>query len=171
MPSITVTRTYLALATPSSLARSDGAPPGVTVVRERACSNSLYRQLYGEVGRAYAWTDRLLWNDETLRAHLDRAEISIWTLRVDGALAGFFELKREPDESVEIAYFGLLPAFHRRGLGKLLLTRAADEAWAIGAKRVWLHTCTLDDPAALPNYIARGFVPFKTEQYVAHISD
>jgi hypothetical protein len=35
----------------------------------------------------------------------------------------------------------------------------------MGAKRVWLHTCTLDHAAALPNYLRRGFVPFKTEVY------
>jgi hypothetical protein len=28
-----------------------------------------------------------------------------------------------------------------------------------------VHTCTLDHPNALPNYIARGFVPYKTEEY------
>ena len=33
----------------------------------------------------------------------------------------------------------------------------------LGARRVWLHTCTLDNPAALPNYLKRGFVPVKTE--------
>jgi len=32
-------------------------------------------------------------------------------------------------------------------------------AWAWGAAYVWLHTCTLDAPAALPNYLARGFTP------------
>jgi len=28
--------------------------------------------------------------------------------------------------------------------------------------RVWLTTCTLDGPYALPNYRARGMVPFRT---------
>jgi hypothetical protein len=27
---------------------------------------------------------------------------------------------------------------------------------------VWLTTCTLDGPYALPNYRARGMVPFRT---------
>ena len=40
-----------------------------------------------------------------------------------------------------------------------------ERAWADGANRVWLHTCTLDDPAAMPNYLKRGFLPFKTEKY------
>jgi len=34
-----------------------------------------------------------------------------------------------------------------------------------GAESVWLHTCTPDDPAAMPNYLKRGFRPFKTEVY------
>ncbi|MGY4541959.1 hypothetical protein ACVWY0_001872 [Arthrobacter sp. UYNi723] len=29
--------------------------------------------------------------------------------------------------------------------------------------RVWVHTCTLDGPAALANYQSRGFVPCGTE--------
>jgi len=37
--------------------------------------------------------------------------------------------------------------------------------------RVWLHTCTLDDPAALPNYVARGFRPFREERYEADLPD
>jgi GNAT superfamily N-acetyltransferase len=58
-----------------------------------------------------------------------------------------------------------LPEFLGRGLGKHLLTQAVQTAWGLGAARVWLHTCTLDDPAALPNYLARGFRPFKTDVY------
>jgi GNAT superfamily N-acetyltransferase len=72
---------------------------------------------------------------------------------------------------VEIAYFGLAVRFFGRGLGKHMLTRAAEEAWAMGARRVWLHTCTLDSPAALPNYLARGFDPVRTETYDALLPD
>lgn len=87
----------------------------------------------------------------------------------DGETAGYFELRKCEDGSVEIAYFGLLPAFIGRGLGKHLLTCATEQAWAVGANRVWLHTCTLDDPAAKPNYLKRGFRPFKTEEYVVEM--
>jgi GNAT superfamily N-acetyltransferase len=86
-------------------------------------------------------------------------------LSCDGAPAGYFELRRCEDGSTEIAYFGLLPEFKGRGFGKHLLTLAAQTAWARGARRLWLHTCTLDDPAALPNYQKRGFRPFKQETY------
>jgi hypothetical protein len=40
-----------------------------------------------------------------------------------------------------------------------------EEAWSLSPTRVWLHTCTLDHPAALPNYVKRGFSPFRTEVY------
>ena len=78
--------------------------------------------------------------------------------------AGYFELLRHQDGSVEIAYFGLTPQFIGRGLGGALLTRAVEEAHAMGAERVWLHTCTLDSDRALPSYQARGFRPYKTER-------
>ena len=51
------------------------------------------------------------------------------------------------------------PASQALGLGGWLLTRAVERAWAVeGTRRVWLHTCELDSPAALANYEARGFV-------------
>jgi hypothetical protein len=36
---------------------------------------------------------------------------------------------------------------------------------------VWLHTCTLDDPAALPNYLKRGFASYKEEVYAVDIDE
>jgi len=88
---------------------------------------------------------------------------------VGEASAGYFELAKHDDGNVEIAYFGLIPAFIGRGIGGAMLTRAVSEAWALGTQRVWLHTCTLDSAHALPNYKARGFAPFKTEQYTQEI--
>jgi GNAT superfamily N-acetyltransferase len=88
----------------------------------------------------------------------------------EGAPAGYFELERHPDGSIEIAYFGLIQEFLGRGLGKHLLTVAAEQAWSDGANRVWLHTCTLDDATAMPNYLKRGFTSFKQETYVTAVS-
>ena len=84
-------------------------------------------------------------------------------MTVAGAPAGYFELRRDRDGGVEIAYFGLLPEFTGRGLGGHLLTAAVERAWAPGPERVWLHTNTLDHPAALPNYLKRGFTAFHSE--------
>ena len=45
------------------------------------------------------------------------------------------------------------------------MNRALEIAWSRPVDRVWLHTCSLDDPAALPNYVSRGFRPFREETY------
>ncbi len=99
------------------------------------------------------------------RVDLASPAVSLWLLTVRAAPAGYFELEATSDGSVEIAYFGLLPEFIGRGYGKHLLTEAVERAWSLGARRVWLHTCSLDDAAALPNYVSRGFRAFHEETY------
>ena len=51
----------------------------------------------------------------------------------------------------------------REAMACWLLTRAVEIAWEGGARRVWLHTCTEDHDAALPNYEKRGFELYRTE--------
>jgi GNAT superfamily N-acetyltransferase len=170
MATVDVVRTYLEMRAPDAL-RPAPAPDGVGARVERLARPSVheYRALYREVGAAYHWRDRLAWDDERLAAWLADPAVSIWVLVVDGRRAGYFEQRRD-GEAVEIVYFGLTPPFIGRGLGKFLLTRAVEEGWRQGrVSRLWLHTCTLDDPAALPNYLARGFVETRRESYVAEI--
>jgi GNAT superfamily N-acetyltransferase len=162
---IEVTRTYLEMRDPVHLQPARCDDPRIRLEQMHEYPAPFFRHLYVEVGRDYHWIDRLPWTDEDIVAHLSQSEISLWVMTDDGATAGYFELRRCEDGSVEIAYFGLLPGFLGRGLGKHLLTCATEQAWADGANRVWLHTCTLDDPAAMPNYLKRGFRPFKTEKY------
>jgi GNAT superfamily N-acetyltransferase len=164
-PTTEVTRTYLEMRDPAQLNGAVYDDPGVRIERIPECTPALFRSLYVEVGRNYHWIDRLPWTDEDIIAHVSQPEITLWLMTEDDQTAGYFELRRCEDGSVEIAYFGLLPEFIGRGLGKHLLTSAVEQAWAEGANRVWLHTCTLDDPAALPNYLKRGFQTFKTEKY------
>jgi len=162
---IEVTRTYLEMRDPAELQPARCDDPGIRVEQMHDSSASFFRYLYVEVGRNYHWIDRLPWTDEEIVAHMNQPEISLWLMTEDGANAGYFELRRCEDGSVEVAYFGLLPQFIGRGLGKHLLTCAVEQAWADGANRVWLQTCTLDDKAALPNYLKRGFQPYKSENY------
>ena len=160
-----VTRTYLELLSRDALRPAKAMTAEARVVRRDPCSIADYRRLYANVGGPWQWRDRLKWDDATLRGHLESPLIGIWELLVSGASAGFFELRKSGDDEVEIAYFGLIPSFIGRGLGGALLTAAVEEAWRFGGRRVWLHTCTLDSPHALPNYKARGFVPYRTEIY------
>jgi GNAT superfamily N-acetyltransferase len=168
--SVEVTRTYLELARKDDFAPAVVEGASARVERVGQCPASFYRYLYGEVGRLYHWVDRLVWTDEEIGSHLARPEISLWVMYVAGAPAGYFELERHKDGSTEIAYFGLIQDFLGHGLGKHLLSLAVERAWMDGTNRVWLHTCTLDDPAALPNYLKRGFRPFKQEKYSTTIS-
>jgi len=168
MSLIAVTRTYLEMTSPAELVPAPTPSPAPKVERLKECSVALFRFLYQEVGRAYHWTDRLQWDDRTVADYLADPDVSLWLLSWQELPAGYFELRRYPDRSIEIAYFGLMPNSIGRGWGKYLLTRAVSAAWELGAERVWLHTCTLDHPAALPNYLKRGFRPVRREVY--HVS-
>ena len=167
---VEVVRTYLELRTPEQLRGAGLADPSVRFVHRRDIDIEHYRRLYRDVGRRWHWRDRDAWSDEMLAAHLARPEVAVWECLVGSESAGYFELEHSGD-SIEIAYFGLAPDFIGRGLGKAMLTRAVQEAFALGPVRVWLHTCTLDSPRALPNYLARGFTPTRRERYVAEVTD
>jgi GNAT superfamily N-acetyltransferase len=150
---------------PSDLQGAEAPSGDASIERVEGCPPALWRRLYTEVGREYHWVDRLEWTDDDIRRYLDDPALEFWVLQVAGEPAGYFELRKEPDAAVEVAYFGLLPAYTGRGLGKFLLTRAVERAWALGAARVWLHTSSLDHPSALLNYLARGFSIRKQETY------
>lgn len=161
-----VTRTYLQLLDPSQFRPGFGQFPDIILEREADAGPTLYRSCYRTVGGPYHWRDRWDWTDEQIRAHLADPGISLHVARRGHALAGYYELRRvADDDSVEIAYFGLVSGELGHGLGKHLLSCAVRDAWALHPSRVWLHTCTLDHASAYPNYIARGFVPYKTEEY------
>jgi ribosomal protein S18 acetylase RimI-like enzyme len=162
---IEVIRTYLEMCRPSELRPGRSSDPLVRIELQADCSVDLFRFLYREVGRNYYWIDRLPWTEQEIRAYLDQPSVSLWLMTYGGETAGYFELKKDEDGSTEIAYFGLKQEFIGRGLGKHLLTTAVEQAWTDGATRVWLHTCTDDDTAALPNYLKRGFKAYKTETY------
>ncbi|MGH2708121.1 MAG: GNAT family N-acetyltransferase [Actinomycetota bacterium] len=171
MSPVQVTRTYLEMTSPGQLRPAPIPDPAPGIERIGECPASFFRYLYAEVGQAYHWTDRLGWSDDEVRRHLAGPGVSLWLLVWQSAPAGYFELARqeEGDGSIEIAYFGLLPEYIGRGWGKHLLTEAVRTAWSLSPGRVWLHTCTLDHPAALPNYIRRGFQPVREEIYTSEL--
>ncbi|HMC76238.1 MAG TPA: GNAT family N-acetyltransferase [Vicinamibacterales bacterium] len=158
-------RTYLEMTDRSALDGDPVPPAGAVLARETACAPTVWRGLYTGVGREYHWVDRLEWTDEHIAAYLADPALELWVLRLDRELAGYFELRRHDDGAVEVAYFGLLPAFTGQGLGRFMLTRAVELAWESGATRVWLHTSSLDHSSALSNYLARGFSIWKQETY------
>jgi ribosomal protein S18 acetylase RimI-like enzyme len=169
MPPTDVHRVYLELRDPSALRPGRTSGLNAQIERLDPCPVDVYRALYRDVGERWHWRDRLAWSDERLATHLGRDAVTVYVARVGSEIAGYFELEAHSDGSVEIAYFGLRPEFFGHGLGGELLTRAVEQAWDLGARRVWLHTCSLDSPRALPNYLARGFRQFKEEWYTTEL--
>ena len=77
-------------------------------------------------------------------------------LYLDGVPSGFFEIAALSDHA-ELSYFGLMDHATGQGLGRWFLGAAIEAAWATGASKVKVQTCTLDHPAALPLYQRLGF--------------
>ena len=166
---VEVVRTYLGL--PSISALTPAPLPRVPVRLDclAPCPVDRWRGLYAQIGAPWHWHDRDAWDDRRIAQHLARAEVQVFRLGVESGgetvTAGFLELERHPDGATEIVYLGIDRAYFGQGLGGWLLTEAVRIAFADGATRVWLHTCTLDGPAALPNYQRRGFRIERTESY------
>ena len=151
-----VTVWYLEMSSPSEL-NGVATPPELEIRQAALPSPELSRYLYTAVGGPWHWTDRLAWSWDDWLRHLDPARTETWLALVEGTPVGYFELVRHDDGAVEIAQFGLLPAFLGTGWGGPLLSRAVERAWELGPARVTVNTCTLDAPAAVPNYRRRGF--------------
>ncbi len=137
---------------------------GLTVLHVRAPSVPYYRFLYDGVGKDYNWLSRRKLSDDELAALLGDPLNEVHVLHVDGAPAGFAELDRRHADEVELVQFGLMSDFIGQGLGTWFLQWTIDNVWSYRPKRFWLHTCTLDHPAAVPTYKKAGFVQFKEEK-------
>ena len=59
--------------------------------------------------------------------------------------------------------------FIGHGLGTYFLQWTIDMAWSYQPRRLWLHTCTLDHPRALPNYVKAGFQLYKEELIIRDV--
>src|SRR5262245_62196447 len=92
------------------------------LVRAEIPCPELNRFLYTAVGARWWWYSRLPWDYARWMAYLDRPEIETWVAYVSGSAAGYFELERQGEAAVELAYFGLLPRFVAKALGGELLT-------------------------------------------------
>jgi GNAT superfamily N-acetyltransferase len=119
---------------------------------------SFIKYLWCTVGEPWPWLDRAEWKDDQWQSVAEDPDMTFWVGYTEGTPVGYFELHQTKDSGVEILYFGLLPQFLGRGYGGHLLNAAIETAWAMETHRVWVHTCSRDAPAAVPNYKARGFV-------------
>lgn len=159
-----VTTYYLEMTSPAQLCYPRAGVPDLEIRQACIPSPELNRFLYTAVGGDWFWINRLNWSYARWLAYLNRPELETWVAYLQGTPVGYVELELQDEANVEVAYFGLLPKFIGRGIGGVLLSCGVERAWSMGAQRVWVHTCTLDSPAALANYQARGFQIYKEER-------
>ena len=124
----------------------------------------LNKFFYKQVGKKHRWIDRLIWSDEKWMTYISNRNLETYVISKYDELVGFFELLYNPElKETEISYFGLLEEYIGKGIGGFALSSAIRKAFEKNINRLWLHTCTLDHPNALKNYIARGMTVFKKE--------
>jgi GNAT superfamily N-acetyltransferase len=162
MPLVDVTTYYLEMRAPCP--RPIPVPrPGLVFLHAQRPTVAYYRFFYDVVGEQWHWNSRKKLADAEIAAILQDPKVEMHVLYCDGVPAGFAELDRRQEGEIELVQFGLLSDFIGKGLGKYFLQWAIDKAWSYQPQRFWLHTCTLDHPAALPNYLKAGFVIYREE--------
>jgi GNAT superfamily N-acetyltransferase len=155
---------YLQMTSRAQFSPAYANESGVRMVPMTAPDTDFYRSLYRAVGESWRWRDRLIMPDAELKAALAKPGTSVHVMYCGDDPAGYVELVRSGSD-VEIAYLGLCPSYLGQGLGKHLLSYGIDRAWQGDVSRVWLHTCNLDAPNALDNYLKRGFKVYKVHRY------
>ncbi len=127
-----------------------------------------YRDLVRRVGEPWLWASCAVMSDDALAARLDDPATEIYTLEKDGRALGLSELHLSEPGAVEINLFGVVPEAIGTGAARRLMTETLARAFRPGTKRVWLHTCSFDHPAAIPFYLGFGFRPWK---FAIEVSD
>ena len=124
----------------------------------------LNKFFYKEIGKKHRWIDRLSWTEKNWIKYVTSPDVKTYVLKEDLNLAGYFEhIFHNEKNDCEIAYFGVLEEFIGKKYGGYLLSEAIKESFRLGARRVWVHTCSLDHKHALENYKSRGMKIFKSE--------
>jgi GNAT superfamily N-acetyltransferase len=122
-----------------------------------------YRDLYRRVGEEFLWYSRIRAADEKLAARLHHPLVETHSLVADGRDEGLLELDFREPETCEIGMFGVTASLVGTGAAHWLMQHAQALAWSRAIKRLWLHTCTFDHPAAIPFYRRAGFRPFRRQ--------
>ena len=127
----------------------------------------LNKFFYKNIGKNCQWIDRLIWTDLNWTEYVSNKNLFTYVLKEKSEIAGYYEsLFDEGSQEAEIVYFGILGEYFGKKLGGYLLSEAIKNSFILGAKKVWVHTCSLDHENALKNYIARGMKIFKTETLI-----
>ena len=123
-----------------------------------------YRALFRRVGEPWLWFSRLVMDDAALCAIIHDPAVEIYAVTDPrGVEIGLLELDFRSMPDCELAFFGLVPQHVGKGFGKWLMAQAKALAWRKDVTRFWVHSCTLDSPAALAFYRKSGFLAYRRE--------
>ncbi|WP_291863568.1 GNAT family N-acetyltransferase [Bradyrhizobium sp.] len=143
------------------------SPGAWTLRRVETPGLDWFRDLYRRVGEEWLWFSRLQMADAELAAIIHSPLVEVHALVEGGRDEGLLELDfREPGQC-ELAFFGVTEKLIGSGAGRWLMNRALERAWSRQVARVWVHTCTLDHPAALAFYQRSGFRAFRRQVEIA----
>lgn len=120
-----------------------------------------YRALFRKVGAPWLWFSRLVMRDDELEAIVGDRRVELFEVAAVEAVVGMLELDFRVEGECELAFIGLVPELAGKGHGRWLLAEAIERAWRGDIRRVHVHTCTLDHPAALGAYRRAGFTPYR----------
>ena len=160
----TIVRNYLEIKSLNQL--SEIKKPGGSYSLNQVSLNDfqLNKFFYKQIGQNHHWNDRLIWNDKKWIDYVSNPNVFTFVLKDNEEIAGFFELIHHKNKlEIEIAYFGLLKEYFGKKLGGYMLSEAIKKSFSYNAKRVWVHTCSLDHKNALKNYLSRGMKIYNTE--------
>ena len=121
-----------------------------------------YRELFRLVGAPWLWFSRLILDEAHLAEIIQHPKVELHSVRDEnGREVGMLELDFRQPAECELAFIGLVPELSGQGHGRWLLAEAVSRAWREDVRRVHVHTCSLDHPAALAAYRRAGFTPYK----------
>jgi len=138
------------------------SPQGVNIQECSLKSGRLNQFFYRWIGESWAWLDKRDWPIAQWEEYAQTVRLFI--VYLEQTPVGYYELGvSELANAIELNYFGLADVALGRGIGSYALEHAQASAKAAGANVLTVNTCSWDHPAALANYLARGFVEYRRE--------
>jgi GNAT superfamily N-acetyltransferase len=149
-------------------AQAAPAPAGLAIAPVVDPAMGWYRALYRRIGEDLLWFSRATMPEAELAAVLARPSTVVLALYRDGDTIGMVELDYGAAGEVEIVTFGVVPEATGTGAARALMAATLAHVFHGSIRRLWLHTCTFDHPAAVRFYRRQGFRAFK---FAIEVSD
>lgn len=153
--------THLEMTDPPTRPPARPAPARLREVAEP--DPDWYRALFLRIGADWLWHSRAAMPSAELTQVIRAPGLRVFAVEKDGADEGLLELDFSRDGECYLAFFGLNRGLAGQGVGFWLMGEALKLAWSAPIRRVSVHTCTLDSPAALPFYLRNGFRAVRRE--------